>query len=278
MPEGHTLHRLAGALNRRFRGTAVSACSPQGRFESGAAQLDGRVLERAEAYGKHLLASFEGLPESLHVHLGLYGSFALHTSPVTPPVGQVRLRLVGPKGWGDLRGPTACELLDEPARERLLSRLGPDPLRPDGSAAAAWQRISRSRSTMAALLMDQAVVAGIGNVYRAEVLFRHAVDPYLPGRDLPQPVWQAMWDDISALMKVGVRRGRILTLRAEDEGRLPPVALRKPRRRGDFYVYHRTGEPCLVCGTPVAAAELAARNLYWCPTCQPPGSRGDVAR
>lgn len=75
MPEGHTIHRLAREHRGLFGGAVVTAQSPQGRFEVGAAAISGRVLQRVEPYGKHLLYRFEGLPERLHVHLGLYGKF-----------------------------------------------------------------------------------------------------------------------------------------------------------------------------------------------------------
>jgi endonuclease-8 len=122
--------------------------------------------------------------------------------------------------------------------------------------------------------MDQAVVAGIGNIYRAEVLFRHAVDPMLAGKDLPKPVWKAIWSDLRTLMRSGVRDGRIDTVRAVHD---PAVTGREPRRDrhgGEVYVYRRAGLPCHVCRTPIATRVLAGRNLFWCPTCQPPGSPG----
>ena len=263
MPEGHTLHRLARTVQRRLRGHTVRSSSPQGRFAGGAAAVDGHELTSAQAWGKHLLVTFDGLAESVHVHLGLYGSFRFATFDVEPaaPVGQVRWRLVGDGVVGDLRGPTACELLDPGAVQALLDRLGPDPLRRGADPDDAWARISRSRSSIAGLLMDQSVVAGIGNVYRAELLFRHGVPPELPGRDLPHDVWLSMWDDLVDLMRVGARKGRIETLRPEDD---------PGRRAGErrSYVYRRAGEPCRVCGTSVAGRVLAGRNLFWCPTCQ----------
>ncbi|NED89576.1 Fpg/Nei family DNA glycosylase, partial [Streptomyces sp. SID11233] len=90
-------------------------------------------------------------------------------------------RLTGPGGWSDLRGPTACALIDDEAKAAVHARLGPDPLREADDGEAAWTRIARSRTTIAALLMDQKIVAGVGNVYRAEVLFRHGIDPARPG-------------------------------------------------------------------------------------------------
>jgi endonuclease VIII len=229
--------------------------------------VDGQVLRRAEAHGKHLFHRY-GPDAVVHVHLGLYGTFAEYPLPVLPPVGQVRMRMVGGTHWTDLRGPAACELLTDAEVAALRARLGPDPLRRDADPDRAWARISRSRVPIAALLMDQAVVAGIGNVYRAEVLFRHGVPPLLPGRTIERPLWTILWTDLVSLMRQGVRRSRIDTVRDEH---LPEVTGRAPRRDrhgGEVYVYRRAGQPCLVCGTEVATEILAGRKLYWCPSCQ----------
>lgn len=268
MPEGHTLHRLARLHQRRYAGAPVAVSSPQGRFAAEAALLTGREFVSAEAYGKHLFHHY-GLLGTVHIHLGLYGAFTESELPEAEPVGQVRMRLVGRTHWTDLRGPNRCELLTGPEVDAIKDRLGPDPLRRDARPEQAWERISRSRTSLAALLMDQSVIAGVGNVYRAEVLFRHGIAPLLPGRALEPTVWKAVWDDLVMLMRAGVRAGRIDTV--ADEHR-PEVTGRPPRRDrhgGEVYVYRRTGQPCLVCGTPVAQTELAGRNLYWCPTCQP---------
>src|SRR5215469_17615877 len=104
MPEGHTLHRLARLHQRRYAGSPVAVSSPQGRFAAGASLVDGRVLVRAEAHGKHLLHVY-GPDLTVHVHLGLYGTFNETELPETEPVGQVRMRLVGQTHWADLRGP-----------------------------------------------------------------------------------------------------------------------------------------------------------------------------
>ena len=241
--------------------------SPQGRFAAAASIVDGQVLRKAEAHGKHLFHRY-GPDTVVHVHLGLYGTFLESPLPVQPPVGQVRMRMVGEAHWTDLRGPAACELLTGAEVAALRARLGPDPLRADADPERAWTRISRSRTPLAALLMDQGVLAGIGNVYRAEVLFRHGVPPLLPGRSLDRPLWTEMWADLVALMRQGVRRGRIDTVRDEH---LPEVTGRAPRRDrhgGEVYVYRRAGQPCLVCGAEIATQVLAGRKLYWCPTCQ----------
>jgi endonuclease-8 len=267
MPEGHTLHRLAADLRARFQGAPVRAASPQGRFADGAALIDGRVLQDAEAFGKHLFLGF-GPVGWVHIHLGLYGKVAFGTGPAPAPVGQVRLRLADDAHHADLRGPNRCALVTDAERAAVLQRLGPDPLRADSDPERAWARLSRSRTAVAALLMDQQVLAGAGNVYRAEVLFRHGIDPYRPGREVTRAEWDALWHDLVTLMHDGVRTGRIDTVRPEHT----PEAMGRPPRvddhGGEVYVYRRAGLPCHLCGTPVATATLAARNLFWCPTCQ----------
>jgi len=275
MPEGHTLHRLARDLNRLFAGEAVRASSPQGRFIEGAALLDATVFERAEAVGKHLFVRFAG-GHHLHVHLGLYGTFEHdRVDPADdppPPRGQVRLRIEADPGYADLRGATRCEVLTRAERRVAVARLGPDPLRRGADGALAYERIARSAQGIGALLMHQEVLAGVGNVYRAELLFRHGVDPFLAGRALPRATWDSMWDDLRALMRDGVRKGRIDTTRPAHTPRAMKRPPRKDRHGGDVYVYRRAGDPCYVCGTPVATTEVEGRNLFWCPTCQPRGA------
>ena len=149
-----------------------------------------------------------------------------------------------------------------------MGRLGPDPLRADADPDRAWARISKSPRTIGDLLLDQAVMAGIGNVYRAEVLFRHRIHPRRPGRTLRVGQWRAMWDDLVVLMAEGVRTGRIDTVRPEHT----PEAMGRPPRvddhGGEVYVYRRTGQPCLVCGSLVRTDVLVGRNIFWCPSCQ----------
>lgn len=303
MPEGHTLHRLARNVDRRFRRAVVTVSSPQGRFAAGAQRLDGTRLVGARAHGKHLLVRFAppdappplrrrpaGAPvdgeQTLHVHLGLYGTFVLGAGEPPPVRGALRLRLVGvPEDgageeaapWGDLRGPTACELLEPGEVEALEARLGPDPLQPDpaGAGRAAFvARTGASRSAVGGLLMRQDLVAGIGNVYRAEALFRAGVHPEVPGRSVGDAVLGGMWDDLVVLMRSGVRTGRIVT--TEPEHRIGPGPGARGRSGGRagwrdvaHYVYRRQGLPCRVCGTPVETAVMVGRNVFWCPVCQP---------
>lgn len=293
MPEGHTLHRLAGEFNQRFRGRQTYSTSPQGRFATESALIDGRVLEEADAYGKHLFCTFG--ERTVHVHLGLAGKIAFspetkvseHRSdqgarsgvsrestnvsdPDPPVVGAIRWRLstAEVRSTADLRGPATCELLSPGEVDAVLARLGPDPLRADADPDAGWRRVHRSSIPVAALLMDQRVTAGVGNIYRAELLYRHRIDPMMAGRLLKSSEWQAMWADLVGLMRTGVITGRIDTVRPEHEPKAMGRAPRVDPHGGEVYVYRRAGQPCLVCGTKIRISELAGRNLFWCPNCQ----------
>lgn len=265
MPEGHTLHRLARLHQRRFAGAPVAVSSPQGRFDS--ASVDGQTLRQATAWGKHLFHHYDG-GAIVHVHLGLYGKFSewrrAADEPLPDAVGAVRMRMVGAEYGADLRGPTVCEVIDEAQVADVVARLGPDPIRKDADPSSPWLRISKSRRVIGALLMDQTIIAGVGNVYRNELLFRHGVDPYRPGQKIGDAEFAAMWTDLVELMKVGVRRGKIITIRPEHDLGAPSYGRGRPRT----YVYRRAGEPCRLCGTSIRTAELEGRNLFWCPTCQ----------
>ncbi|MGN6161656.1 MAG: Fpg/Nei family DNA glycosylase, partial [Marmoricola sp.] len=163
-----------------------------------------------------------------------------------------------------------CELVGESQRQAVLAKLGPDPLRPDADPTKAWARIHKSHRPIGELLMDQAVLAGIGNVYRAEVLFRHRIHPLRPGNTLRRAQWEAIWTDLVELLAEGVRTGRIDTVHSEHT----PEAMGRPPRvddhGGEVYVYRRTGMDCYICGSKVRTEELAGRNSFWCPKCQRP--------
>jgi endonuclease VIII len=268
MPEGHTLRRLADDLDSAFAGRPVRVSSPQGRFTADAALVDGQTVLGADAAGKHLFVEFPG-DRFIHVHLGLIGRFDLYPAPPAIPVGQVRLRLENETAYADLRGATQCDLIGRERRDLVIAALGPDPLRADADPMTAWARIRRSHRPIGELLMDQAVLAGVGNVYRAEILFRHRIHPLRPGRTLRVGQVMAMWQDLVELMQEGVRTGRIDTVHSQHT----PEAMGRPPRvddhGGEVYVYRRTGQPCMVCGAKVRTQELAGRNLFWCPRCQP---------
>lgn len=268
MPEGHTLLRLARELDAAFAGGPVRVGSPQGRFAADAALIDGSVCVGASAAGKHLFVEFAG-ERFVHVHLGLIGKFDLYPAPPPAvPVGQVRLRLENDTTYADLRGATRCDLIDLAGKEKVTAGLGADPLAGDG-AEQAWARISRSHRPIGDLLMDQAVVAGVGNVYRAEILFRHRIHPLRPGRTLRRGAFEALWADLVALMEEGVATGRIDTVRPEHTPEAMGRAPRKDDHGGEVYVYRRHAQPCLVCGASVRTELLVGRNLFWCPRCQP---------
>ena len=277
MPEGHTVHRLADAFQSRFVGRRVEASSPQGRFAEGAAVLDGRKLISAEAHGKQMFLGFsEGV--FLRVHLGLYGMWRFAGTGLAgigrrsrkpdpedtfppPPRGLVRLRLLAGTRVADLSGPTACTLADAAEKAVEHAKLGEDPLRDDADPARAYAKLHASRMAVGLLLMRQDIVAGIGNIYRAELLFRARLDPHSPGRALPPDTWTAMWADLGALLQAGVRTGRIVTAESSDRG--------AGRGRGAAtYVAHRAGQPCRVCGNTVLSEPMGGRTLYWCAHCQ----------
>ena len=272
MPEGHTLFALARDLDAAYRGTQPTATSPQGRFAAGAALISGRTFVHATSWGKHLFVEFEG-DAWLHVHLGLIGTFTVDQhryAGEAPVVGQVRLRLATEDHVADLRGPNLCAVITPEQVEAVTSRLGPDPLRPEPDPDLAWRRISRSSKTIAELLMDQAVLAGVGNVYRSEVLFRKRVDPFRPGREIRRSTWDAIWLDLVDLLPLGVATGKIVTV----EEQVEEVRARLAEGRADrltersSYVYKRQGEPCLVCGSRIRTSVVGGRNLFWCGRCQ----------
>ena len=262
MPEGHTIHRIANQHRSRFVGDAVQVSSPQGRFLD-AERLDGRALVGVEAFGKHLLYEFDGR-RYVHVHLGLFGRVFTAAQPAPPAGPNVRMRLSVDEWYSDLVGATRCQLIDGDQRSMLLARLGPDPLRRGANPDVAFARLSRSKQPVGFLLMDQTVVAGIGNVYRAEFLFRATLDPYRPGVDVERDTWDGIWEDARNFMRAGVRSGRIITTDVADReyhGRIV-------RPSDAHYVYKRTGQWCRRCHNPVRSTDLAGRTLYWGPTCQ----------
>lgn len=303
MPEGHTVHRIAGLFRDVFQGQSVVASSPQGRFHDGAELISGSVLERAEARGKQLFLHFER-ERIVRVHLGIYGAWDVMTlqgesmragSPQTlslgapratrrrlgeqeesydadepfPPAprGAVRLRLETLDVVADLRGPTACEVQTPEESAAVLARLGPDPLLDRGIRGQREfvRRVASTSRPIGVVLMDQAVVSGIGNVYRAEILFRHGLDPYQPASSLPEETAVALWKDWAKLLADGVKTGVMLTRNDLDAaGRTRALRVAKDR----YFVYKRAGLPCRVCATDVQMALMATRKLYFCPQCQ----------
>ncbi|GAB3035208.1 formamidopyrimidine-DNA glycosylase [Parafrigoribacterium mesophilum] len=303
MPEGHSVHRIARQFDLHFVGREVAASSPQGRFAQGAEQLTGHSMVQSTAVGKQTFLEFDhGL--WLRVHLGIYGAWdfagditadataeqALGRSMGAPrrarlrmaeqervvdeieqfppePIGQVRVRLLTEATVADLRGPTACEVLTAEQVAHSMGALGPDPLVDDPKTGEERfvTAVRRRQTPIGLLLMDQSVVSGIGNVYRAELLFRAKLNPHTPGKLLAPEIVRQLWRDWTHLLTVGVQTGLMLTMEGLSEAaQRQAVASREDRH----WVYHREGLPCRVCGTNIVMELAAARKLYWCPRCQ----------
>jgi endonuclease VIII len=265
MPEGHTVHRTANRFRKDFVGQEVEVFSPQGRFDLGAKLISGQRLIQSKAVGKQLFLEFENL-KSLRIHLGIYGKWNFYDVPISSapePWGQVRARFGSSISSADLRGPTVCEVIESEEVLRVLRRLGPDPLNPDPTGQELERFVSKVRSSKApigALLMNQAVVSGIGNVYRAELLFRAKLNPKTEGKLVSEGTLLGIWDDAVNLMKIGVRRGVMLTREGYLTGKV-----NLPER---YYVYKRNGLPCRECSSVVLVEEFFSRKLYFCPACQ----------
>jgi endonuclease-8 len=245
------------------------------------------------AVGKHLGYDF-GNDRILHVHLGLQGDFTEGAGPLPEVRGALRLRMwnaraikraaergtsrrhgwyseddgsdnIAPEeiAWVELRGPMDCTIYTQEMWEKLLHRLGPDPLNGDGPEESV-AKIRKSKKPIGALLMDQTVISGIGNIFRAELLFRARLSPFTAGSEVEAELIRSIWRDARVLMKAGMVDRRIVTTKPPD----------RPHRRGKalkeeaHYVYRRQGRPCFVCGTKILTKEMAGRNLFWCPTCQ----------
>ncbi len=260
MPEGDTIHGIARDQQRDFAGHAIAVSSPQGRFEEGAAGIDGRVVGRVEAYGKHLFQHLEG--DIVHIHLGLIGRFRPQPSPPEAPVGEVRLRQVSPAATWDLSGPQTCRVITPHERDEVVAELGPDPLRRGADSEAMWHGIHGSDRAIGALLLDQSVVAGIGNVYRAELLYLCGIHPTRPGSSLSRDEVDSLWRATSDQMRRGLRLRRMVT-RDPEEVSVPLGRLPDEER---LYVYQR--DTCRRCGSALSRFELGGRTTWACPFCQ----------
>ena len=309
MPEGNEIHRWAERHAAAFTGKVVRVDGPQGRFVDSDV-LDGRKLIKVMAVGKHLGYDF-GVDRILHIHLGLQGDFTEGSGPLPAVKGALRLRMwnaaairkpaveggskppLAPKGrryseddgtdnldsgkiaWVELRGPMDCTVYTQAMWDKLLTRLGPDPLNGDGPDRMV-EKIGKSRKPIAALLMDQSVVAGVGNIYRAELLYRARLSPFTAGKDVLEKKLKEIWKDAVPLMRAGMVDRRIITTRPEDRpshkgGMAGDVLVEKTDgvlKEEAHYVYRRHGLECFVCGTKVMREEMEGRNLYWCPYCQ----------
>lgn len=258
MPEGHTIHRAARDQRKVLAQQTLQVSSPQGRFDAGAAALDGRVCTGIEAYGKHLIYRFQD-DRSLHIHLGLFGRFRISKCPAPEPRGAVRVRMISASHLVDINGPNTCEIVDDAELAQLMGRIGPDVLREDADPEVAWARISKSRSSIGQLLMDQSVIAGIGNIYRSEILWRQKVYPLTPGRQLDRATFERLWADAVHLLAIGVKHNAIITVDGARASKL---------RYGErVNVFNKSS--CPLCASHISAFEIAGRRAFACESCQP---------
>jgi endonuclease-8 len=257
MPEGHAVHRLARDM-AELRGTRMRVSSPQGRFTEGAGAVDGAVLEDVQAYGKHLLLRVDEV-RHVHVHLGMQGKWFRYVDSDTPPLPQVRLRLANAVVAWDLIAPAQCELLDRTRVTALVTRLGPDPLRPDADEERATTALGSARGPIGAALLDQSLIAGVGNVFRSEALHAVGVAPGRPARSMSREELSALWAVLRQMMAQAVEDGRIVTVDGPDRLAVPESAARK--------VYKQ--QNCRDCGAPVRTSVVASRTAYHCPVEQP---------
>lgn len=298
MPEGNEVHRWADRHNAAFAGRKLNVLPGPGHRFHDAHLVDGKKLKQVHAVGKHLGYEF-GPDLMLHVHLGRFGDWTEGCGPLPEPKGALRavlqrassgraarsfkgqphnLRCEKDDGtqpfppeqveWSELRGPTDCSVYDRAKWEALLERLGPDPLGEDPQGHDDPQKyvdaVMKSKKPIAEVLMDQQVVSGIGNIYRAELLYRHKVNPFTPGNAMDAKVLRAIWKDSIPLLRAGMVDRRIVcTKRADRPSKADPAG-----KGEEHYAYRRHGKPCFVCGTAILHRDLAGRTLYWCPVCQ----------
>ena len=265
MPEGHTIHRAARLQRTALGSGPISVASPQGRFADGASHLDGKRITSIDAVGKHLFHTWED-GSVLHIHLGLFGKFRTHrTRPFPAPSPNARLTMVG-KSAIYLSGPTVCEVVTPDEADDLRERLGPDPLDPDADPERFVAALDRRSVPIAAALLDQAAIAGVGNVYRAELLFLAGIHPDRPARDTTRAERSELWSRAVELLAIGERAGRIVTVDLDEFGAGSARDVPSGER---LHVYKREGEPCRRCGTAIRSWDMRGRRVWACPTCQP---------
>jgi endonuclease-8 len=270
VPEGDTLFRTAAGLRPYLVGRTVTAARTAG---PGAvpqvARIVGREITSVESLGKNLLIRFDNGLE-IRTHLRMNGSWHRYRPGERwrRPAGRARLVIEVPGAVAVCFDAPVVELLEVRAEafHPSLGRLGPDLLAPDFDADAAIRRLrepSRAGLTIAEALLDQRALAGIGNVYKNEVLWLERVSPFAAVGDL---------DDETLARLVATSRRLLLANAAPSHGP-ERVTTAGPRSApGPISIYGRTGRPCPRCRTPIASTRLGTdipRTTYWCPTCQP---------
>ena len=273
MPEGPEIKRQADEIHGALAGeVARSVWFAFPKLRSAGERLEGRRIDEVRPRGKALLVCFDG-GLVIYTHNQLYGRWYVRKSGQPPNTRRsLRLRIATDRGAAFLYSASTIELLDRAELDRhpFLGRLGPDVLAPETTVDELRARLRDERfrrRRLAALLLDQTFLAGLGNYLRSEILFHAAVDPTARPVDLEARQVRRLADSIG-----------LITLRAyEDRGvtndpRVVRRARREGRRRRDFrhYVFARAGQPCPRCGSTIEKTELAGRRLYWCRPCQEP--------
>lgn len=264
MPEGDTLHRTAARLRPALEGATLE------RFEAprllGERPRPGTAIVRVEAVGKHLLIGFaDGL--TLRTHLGMPGSWHLYRAGERWRKPRHLLRaLVAVPGWEAVCFSAPQVQTFRPGRDDdPVGHLGPDLCTPEPDLDEALRRfatVPEPDTEVAVALLDQRIAAGIGNVYKSEVLHRCRVSPFERVADVPDDVRRQLLDTAARLLRHNLTTTRRTTVAG------PP---------GSLAVYGRTRRPCPVCGTPITMVRQGeqARSTYWCSRCQPPANRPD---
>jgi endonuclease-8 len=252
MPEGDSLHRAARRLQVLVgERVAVETPHPRAAAERLAERLDGRRLEEVEAVGKNLLLSFEG-GLVLRSHLRMRGRWQVRARGSRAWVGSPWLVLRGAEHEAVLWNGPVLELT-----RRAVRRLGPDILADPPDFAGMIENLRREHPSreLGDALLDQRLVAGIGNLWKAEALWRAGASPWLPLGQASGELLQRVLEEAARLMR-----------RSLDGG------------REERAVYRRAGRPCPRCGGPIRSRGQGDdnRTAYWCPRCQkgeePPGT------
>lgn len=278
MPEGDTIFRAARTLRTALVGkqvTRVETRVPQVR-SLGPTRLVGQEIRDVEPRGKHLLHWFEPSGFALHTHMRMTGSWHVYrpTERWRKPRHLATIVLAVPDLVAVCFTAPVCELLSARQVETHpgMARLGPDALDPDTDLALARARLdAREAVEIGVALLDQAVLAGVGNVYRNEVLFLHQIDPWTRVSELSGAQRDALLATSERLLKANVAPG--------SSGRITTTGTRGTGN--SVYVYGKGGRPCPRCGTAIRVGRQGgqARLTYWCVRCQGSGpSRGAVGR
>lgn len=271
MPEGDTLHKVAAFIAPRLQGQELVAVQMAGLPQP---LLQRRRVARVQARGKHLLVYLTpDAPEGwlVRAHLGMHGTW--HFYPPGAPWQRPRHRaqVVLITGVGDQfvcfdAEDAECLRQAEAASGTVLARLGPDLLGKSFDEQLLMARVARApgHTPLIDLLLNQAIAAGLGNVYKSELLFMHRRHPLTPLAEATPAQILALYRDGRAWLQRNLGGwSRTLTY---DRSRGP-----EQPGRSRYHVYGRRGEPCLACSTPVARAVWGRHNrsCYWCPACQP---------